>query len=138
MRNGAGAHGQRIYDWAGTEVRPWQRPDRRHWVLARRSLTAPHEIAYYIAYAPADATLDDLIAVAGTRWAIEEYFQSAKDECGLDHYQVRRYQGWHRHIILAMAAHASLTVTRATGLNTDKADTDPPDSFPAVSPNSDA
>ncbi len=135
---GDGAHGRRIYDWARAEVRPWHRPDRRHWVLARRSLTAPHEIAYYIAYAPAEATLDQLIAVAGARWAIEECFQSAKGECGLDHYQVRRYQGWYRHITLAMAAHAFLTATRATELATGKAETDPPDWSRSASRNSDA
>jgi SRSO17 transposase len=130
---GNGAHGRRIYDWARVEHRPFHRPDRRHWVLARRSLTAPHEIAYYIAYAPAEATLDELIAVAGARWAIEECFQSAKQECGLDQYQVRRYQGWHRHITLAMAAHAFLTVTRAAELDTGKAETDQPSSSPSAS-----
>ncbi|MFD5088897.1 IS701 family transposase [Kitasatospora sp. NPDC058406] len=113
---GDGAHGLRIYDWARIEVRPWHRPDRRHWVLARRSITDPTRIAYYIAYAPADATLNELIAVAGARWAIEECFQSAKGQCGLDDYQVRRHQGWYRHITLAMAAHAYLTVMRAQQL----------------------
>ncbi|MEU2166075.1 IS701 family transposase [Streptomyces sp. NPDC019208] len=127
---GAGAHGPRVYDWARAEVRPWHREDRRHWVLARRSLTRPGEIAYYIAYAPAEATLDDLVQVAGARWAIEECFQSAKQECGLDDYQVRRYPGWHRHITLAMAAHACLTVLRAAELEAGKAETDPPASSP--------
>ncbi|MFE4924281.1 hypothetical protein ACFRDU_36420, partial [Streptomyces sp. NPDC056661] len=62
--------------------------------------------------------------------------QTAKQECGLDDYQVRRYPGWHRHITLAMAAHACLTVLRA--LDTDKAETDPPSSSTAASPKSDA
>lgn len=113
---GDGAHGLRIYDWARAEVRPFHRPDRRHWVLARRSITDPTKIAYYIAYAPAEATLNELIAVAGARWAIEECFQTAKGQCGLDDYQVRRHQGWYRHITLAMAAHAYLTVVRAQQL----------------------
>lgn len=113
---GDGAHGLRVYDWARVEVRPWHRPDRRHWVLARRSITDPTRISYYIAYAPADATLNELIAVAGARWAIEECFQTAKGQCGLDDYQVRRHQGWYRHITLAMAAHAYLTVLRAQHL----------------------
>ncbi len=56
-----------------------------------------------------------LVAVAGTRWAIEETFQTGKGEVGLEHYQVRRYDGWYRHITLAMLAHAFLTVTRAVG-----------------------
>jgi hypothetical protein len=55
----------------------------------------------------------ELIRVAAARWAIEEYFQNAKNEVGLDHYQVRRYDAWHRHITLAMLAHAYLAVTAA-------------------------
>jgi len=57
--------------------------------------------------------LATLVAVAGTRWAIEETFQTGKGEVGLDHYQVRRYDGWYRHMTLAMFAHAFLTATRA-------------------------
>jgi SRSO17 transposase len=83
--------------------------------------------------------LDELVRVAGSRWAVEECFQSAKQECGLDDYQVRRYDGWHRHMTLAMAAHAALTVARAHDLDdTGKAETDPPTSSPSASPRSDA
>jgi len=63
--------------------------------------------------APPGTTLTTLVAVAGKRWAIEEPFQTSKGEVGLDHYQVRRYDGWYRHMTLAMFAHAFLTVTRA-------------------------
>ncbi|CAM5282020.1 IS701 family transposase [Streptomyces atroolivaceus] len=135
---GNGAHGPRIYNWARFEVRPWHREDRRHWVIARRSVSRPQEISYYIAYCPAETTLDVLIRVAGSRWAVEEGFQTAKQECGLDDYQDRRYPGWHRHITLAMAAHACLTVLRARALDIDKAETDPPSSYPSPSPNYDA
>ncbi|WP_431994954.1 IS701 family transposase [Streptomyces griseoflavus] len=131
---GSGAHGPRIYNWARVEVRPWHRPDRRHWVLARRSVARPQEISYYIAYCPAGTTLDDLIRIAGSRWAIEECFQSAKQECGLDDYQVRRYPGWHRQMTLAVAAHACLTVLRARELDAGKAETDPPSSSTSASP----
>lgn len=93
--------------------------------------------SYYIAYCPSDSTLDELIRIAGSRWAVEECFQSAKQECGLDDYQVRRYPGWHRHMTLAMAAHACLTVLRARELDTDKAETDPPSSSTSASPRSD-
>ncbi|MEV6576266.1 IS701 family transposase, partial [Streptomyces sp. NPDC051577] len=65
-------------------------------------------------------------------------FQTAKQECGLDDYQVRRYPGWHRHITLAMAAHAYLTILRARALDSRKAETDPPSSYPSPSLNSDA
>ncbi|MEU9671717.1 hypothetical protein AB0E25_40645 [Streptomyces bobili] len=71
---------------------------RRRWVLARRSLSRPDEIAYYLGYAPLDVGVDELVRVAGFRWAIEECFQAAKNECGLDEYEVRRYVGWYRHM----------------------------------------
>ena len=111
---GDGAHGQRLYDWAALDIRPWREPGRGHWLLARRSITDPDEIAYYICYGPADTELAELVRVAGARWAIEECFQTAKNETGLDHYQVRRYEAWYRHITLSMAAAAFLVATRDT------------------------
>jgi SRSO17 transposase len=109
---GNGAHGQRLYDWTAVDIRPWREPGRRHWLLARRSITDPDDIAYYLCYGPAATELTELIRVAGTRWAIEECFQTAKNETGLDHYQVRRYRAWYRHITLSMAAAAFLVITR--------------------------
>ncbi|WP_432857039.1 IS701 family transposase [Amycolatopsis sp. CA-161197] len=109
---GDGAHGQRIYDWAAVDIRPLRRPEVGHWLLARRSVSDPTEIAYYICFGPAATDLQELVRVAGTRWAIEESFQTAKNETGLDHYQVRRYQAWYRHITLSMAAAAFLVITR--------------------------
>lgn len=79
-------------------------------MLARRSIAKPDEIAYYVASAPLEATVADLVRIAGCRWKVEECFQSAKKECGLDQYEVRRYVGWYRHITLAMLAHAFLAV----------------------------
>jgi SRSO17 transposase len=112
---GAGAKGPRTYQWARARVRPLpEHPgEPEHWLLARRSLADPGEIAYYLAAAPAKTPLRELARIAGIRWAIEETFQTAKNEVGLDHYQVRRYPGWYRHITLAMLAHAFLTITRA-------------------------
>ncbi|MFG1849464.1 IS701 family transposase, partial [Micromonospora carbonacea] len=66
-----------------------------------------------LCFGPADTDDETLIRVAGTRWAIEECFQSAKSEVGLDHYQVRRYDAWYRHITLVLWAHAYLAVTTA-------------------------
>jgi SRSO17 transposase len=105
---GAGAKGPRTYQWARARVRPLpaQRGEPEHWLLARRSLTDPSDIAFYLAAAPVRTPLRELARVAGVRWAIEETFQTAKNEVGLDHYQVRRYPGWYRHITLAMLAHA--------------------------------
>jgi SRSO17 transposase len=109
---GRGAHGERVYDWARAPIRPWREEGVEHWVLARRSLKDRTEIAYHVCFAPEGTTLDTLLRIAGTRWTVEECFQTAKNECGLDHYQVRKYHAWYRHITLAMAAHIHLTVLR--------------------------
>jgi SRSO17 transposase len=110
---GAGAHGPREYDWARVPIRIGWRPGRGHWLLARRSITDPSEVAYYVCYGPRRSTLLDLAWTAGARWRIEECFQQAKNEAGLDHYQVRTWRAWHAHITLAMLAHAWLVVSRS-------------------------
>lgn len=112
MSCGDGAHGPRIYDWAVTDIRPLRLADRGHWLLARRSRADPTDIAYYVCFGPTDTTVEELVRVAGSRWAIEESFQTAKNETGLDHYQVRGYHAWYRHITLSMAAAAFLVITR--------------------------
>jgi SRSO17 transposase len=108
---GAGAKGPRLYDWARAAIRPLAGPG--YWLLVRRSRTDPADRAYYLCAGSPHTRLRELARIAGTRWAIEECFQSAKGEVGLDQYQVRRYDSWYRHITLAMFAHAFLTVTRA-------------------------
>ncbi len=110
---GAGAKGPRWYDWAyarfvGTKPQNWQRG-----ILFRRSLTDPTDVAYYAVFARRETSLNEIIHAAGTRWAIEESFESAKGEVGLDQYEVRTWTGWYRHITLALWAHAFLTVQRA-------------------------
>jgi SRSO17 transposase len=112
---GAGAKGPRIYHWARAAIRPLGQPGKGYWLLVRRSLTDPTDLAYYLCHSPAGAPLRELVRVAGARWAIEESFQSGKGEVGLDQYQVRRFDAWYRHITLALLAHAFLTVTRAAG-----------------------
>jgi SRSO17 transposase len=115
---GAGAHGPRLYDWARTDLLAGFNSDWARWALARRSIpTDPGEkpeLAYYVCAGPADTGLEQLTAVAGGRWRIEECFQAAKNEAGLASYQVRDYTAWYRHITLAMLAHAYLSATRAT------------------------
>jgi SRSO17 transposase len=119
---GAGAKGPRTYQWARARIRPLpeQRGEPEHWLFARRSLADPTDLAYYLAAAPTQTPLRELARIAGVRWAIEETFQTAKNEVGLDHYQVRRYGGWYRHITLAMLAHAFLTITRAATRTREK------------------
>ena len=109
---GDGAKGPRVYDWAAVEIRPLREPGKGHWLLARRSVAKPEELAYYVCYGPAGTALEELVRVAGRRWTIEECFEEAKGEVGLDQYEVRRWDGWYRHITLAMLAHAYLAVIR--------------------------
>lgn len=79
------------------------------WLLIRRGI-GTGELAFYRAYAPTAVSLPTLVRVAGRRWAIEEAFQTGKGLTGLDEHQVRRWTPWHRWTILAMLAHAFLSV----------------------------
>ncbi|MDY7091205.1 MAG: IS701 family transposase [Actinomycetota bacterium] len=110
---GDGAHGPRVYDWASVPIRATFAHGRRGWVLARRNISTG-ELAYYVCFGPRGTRLRTLVATAGARWAVEESFQIAKNEAGLDQYQVRRYDAWYAHITLSMAAAAFLTIVRAT------------------------
>jgi SRSO17 transposase len=109
---GDGAKGPRVYDWARVELTRPGWPGRGFWLLVRRRLT-DGELAFYACFGPARTTLIALVRVAGTRWAVEECFQAAKDQVGLDHYQVRRYDAWYRHVTLVLVAQAFLAAVRA-------------------------
>jgi SRSO17 transposase len=118
---GDGAKGPRLFDWAVATLATYPdttAPGWSRWVLARRALTpntkGELEMAYYLCCAPTGTTDDELIRVAGARWAVEDCFQTAKTEVGLDQYQVRHYDAWYRHVTLAMLAHTYLAVTAAT------------------------
>ncbi|WP_224389189.1 IS701 family transposase [Pseudonocardia sp. ICBG1293] len=130
---GPGAHGMRVYDWAAVALDAAGLPHGwGHWLLVCRQ-TEPAEgkticeLAFYRCAAPANTPLRELVRVAGARWAIEECFQTAKNEAGLDQYQVRSWRAWHAHITLAMLAAAYLAVTRATehAHETEKGDPQP-------------
>lgn len=110
---GAGAHGPRVYDWARRQIEGTWPAGRGHWLLARRSISDPTEIAYYLCYGPASSQLVDLAWTAGSRWHVEEAFQQAKGEAGLDHYQVRKWRAWYAHITLSMLDLAWLAATKA-------------------------
>ena len=114
MSCGDGAHGPRVYDWVSAPIRTTFPHGRRGWVLARRNITTG-ELAYYVCFGPRGTRLRTLVKTAGARWAVEESFQTAKNEVGLDQYQVRRYDAWYAHITLALTAAAFLTIIRATG-----------------------
>jgi hypothetical protein len=109
---GHGAKGRRLYDWTRVELAAPATAGMAGWLLVRRS-HSDGELAFYACYGPAATPLVGLVRVAGTRWAVEEGFEQAKGEVGLDHYQVRKWPGWYRHITLALLAHAFLAGTRA-------------------------
>lgn len=112
------AHGEKgpiAYDWARQRVveSRGQLPAETVWLVARRSLTDPTDVAYYLSNAPAAVPLLRLAEVAAARFSIERCFEEAKGETGLDQYEVRHWHSWHRHITLAMMAHAWLASVRA-------------------------
>jgi len=107
---GEGVQGPRRYEWAYLPARPAVREGWRHGLLVRRHPERPGEVAFYLVYAPTDTALEELVRVAGARWTIDDMFKLAKGQVGLDHYEVRGWQGWYRHITLALLAFAALTV----------------------------
>ena len=110
---GDGAKGPRAYDWAGGRL-GGDRPDGLcKWVLVRRAVADPADRAYYLCLAPRDATVNGLALAAGLRWSVESCFEAAKQEAGLDEYEVRSWAGWHRHVTLSMLALAFLAAARA-------------------------
>jgi SRSO17 transposase len=118
LRAGDGTKGPRWYDWRWLPLSTPLHPHWRRWLLVRRSLSDPTERTAYIVCAPAGTALDTVVQVAGRRWTVEQCFEEAKGEVGLDQYAVRSWTGWYRHITLAMWAYALLTVLRAAHLPT--------------------
>jgi SRSO17 transposase len=105
MSCGDGAKGPRFYDFAEIAT-----TGSTHRLVVRCNINTG-ELGYFWAHAPAETGLADLVRVIGMRWMVEECFQAAKGQVGLDHYQVRSYVGWYRHVTLAIATHSWLTVT---------------------------
>ena len=107
---GRGCKGHRDYAraWAATS-------SPRHWVLIRRSLADPDDLAFYFCHAPQGrpVSLPVLIKVAGRRWPVEECLQQGKGQAGLDQHQVRTWHSFHRHTVLSMCAQALLAVAAA-------------------------
>jgi SRSO17 transposase len=112
---GEGSKGPRLYEWAWLQL-----PDeteaasqRARWVLIRRSLSDRSERAYYRVSGPATTTLAAVVQVTGSRWKIEEGYEQAKGEVGVDQYEVRMWRAWYRYMTLALVAYAALVVMRA-------------------------
>jgi SRSO17 transposase len=116
---GEGTKGPRFYDWANLELADldagrfypgsdglWTRG-----LLVRRSL-ADGKLAFFTTWCPAGTSADKLVQVEGCRWAIEDSFETAKNELGLDHNGTRSWHGWHRHVSLVMLAFAMMATIR--------------------------
>ena len=110
---GDGSKGPRTYDWAFVEFPLQCDGGTIKGLLVRRSVADPSQRAYYLCRGPRGTTPADWARVAGCRWSIETAFEQAKQEVGLAHYEVRSWAGWHRHVTLAMTAHAFLEVVRS-------------------------
>ena len=106
---GAGSKGPRHYDWALCQINAPEPERYGRWLLLRRSVEDPTEVAYFLCGGAPETSLRELVRVAGRRWAIEECFELAKGDCGLDEYEVRSWTGWHRHVTLSLFALAILT-----------------------------
>ena len=116
---GDGSKGPRAYDWAAGRLGGEGPNGLVKWVLVRRSIPDPADRAYYLCLAPPGATGEDLARAAGKRWSVECCFEAAKQETGLDQYEVRSWAGWYRHVTLSMLALAFLAAVRARAAAAD-------------------
>lgn len=132
---GRGSQGPRWYDWSCLRLPYASASGMAHWLLIRRDTGDPTELAYYRVYGVDDTAVPEMVRVAGLRWPIETALEHAKGEVGLDHYEVRRWEAWYRHVTLALLAHAFLEVTRGEVGAAEKGATQPSVS-PSRSPNS--
>ena len=104
--------GRRPWEWACLDLAPDPEKGMRRWLLVRRSTDDPEDLGFYQAFGPEGTTIEELVRVCQDRWAVEQCFAEAKGEAGMDHYEVRRWDAWHRHVTLCLLAHAFLVVVR--------------------------
>jgi SRSO17 transposase len=116
---GAGSKGERLFDWAYLELADLEAAEYNEslsglWtrgLLIRRNITDA-ALAFFATWCPVGTPVAVLVAVEGQRWAIEDGFETAKNELGLDHNETRSWHGWHRHVSLVMLAFAMLAAIR--------------------------
>src|SRR3712207_3738148 len=136
---GDGAKGPRLYDWAYLPYRG-AAPGWRMGLLIRRSPAKPDELAYHLTHAPEETTLAELVRVAGMRWTVENCFEAAKGEVGLDEYEVRSWTGWHRDRLAPPrhARHAGARLPRRAARGRPRGErtstTSPPNCCPSPCP----
>jgi SRSO17 transposase len=109
---GEDSKGPRLYEWAWLQLpdETEATSERARWVLIRRSLSERSERAYYRVYGPDTTTLAELVRLTGRSFQIEENYEQAKGEVGLDQYEVRTWRAWYRYVTLALLAYAALVV----------------------------
>jgi SRSO17 transposase len=118
---GAGSKGPRLFTWARIELAVPEVHGWQHWLLIRRSLdegAKPAEMAYVLVFDPAGTSLEEMVEAFGARWTVEQCFEEAKGEVGLDEYEVRSWHGWYRHVTLSMFAMVFLTALRVASEET--------------------
>lgn len=115
---GDGSKGDRLYDWLTVEINSPTIEGFKRTMLVRRSKNSPNELRAYICFAPQNTPEQKLVKIAGTRWTVETCFKESKSETGMDQYEVRSYEGWYKHITLAMIALALLTVLSSLSFDT--------------------
>jgi SRSO17 transposase len=138
-----GSKGPRLFDWACVPLLHRGAADGWHSLLLRRTISPTAELAYYLVFAPPATPLQAKVSALGGRWSIEENFENGKD-LGLDHYEVRSWTGWYRHITLIMLALAFLVsicvqeqrtaLPTADGLAPPQAESAPQDLLPLSVP----
>ncbi len=107
--------GRRPWEWACLDLAPDPEKGMRRWLLVRRNTDEPEDLGFYQAYGPEGAQIEKLVRVCQDRWAVEQCFAEAKgEEVGMDHYEVRKWGAWHRHVTLCLLAHAFLVVVRSS------------------------
>ena len=124
---GQGSKGEREYEWAwcdaveGARIEgSRQMPSRRSLLLVRQRISEPESRAYFLCHGHQERPVEEWIERAGTRWAIEQCFEEGKELFGLDEYEVRRWEGWHRHITMSMMAHGFVALERARMLEEEE------------------
>jgi len=116
---GEGTKGARLYDWvylelADLDIADYDASRSGLWtrgLLIRRGI-ADGDLAFFSTWCPAGTPIETLVKVEGHRWAIEDSFETAKNELGLDHNETRSWHGWHRHVSLVMLAFAMMAIIR--------------------------
>ena len=116
---GSGTKGPRLHDWAylelaDLEAEEFDAENEGLWtrgLLIRRHI-ADGNLAFFTTWCPAGTPIETLVAVEGHRWAIEDSFETAKNELGLDHNESRSWHGWHRHVSLVMLVFAMMAAIR--------------------------